>query len=88
MTTVLSKFTLHNFDEKKTDLMIMRSGFHSHHHETWVLKKNRSHTNTLLIKYREVFLKNNLIGISFIELLILSSNTQMEWKRYLFKNYN
>jgi hypothetical protein len=44
MTTVLSKFTLHNFDEKKTDLMIMRSGFHSHHHETWVLKKKKGLT--------------------------------------------
>ena len=41
-----------------------------------------------LIKYRDVFLKNNLAGISFKELLILSSYTQVEWKRYLFKNYN
>jgi hypothetical protein len=44
MMTVFSKFTLHNFDEKKTDLMIMRSGFHSHHHETWVLKKKKGLT--------------------------------------------
>jgi len=32
--------------EKKTHLMIMRSGFHFHHHETWFQKKNRSHVNT------------------------------------------
>jgi len=37
-----------------------------------------------LIKYRDVFLKNNLAGISFKELLILSSYTQVEWKSYLF----
>jgi hypothetical protein len=39
---VFSKFTLHNFDEKKTDLMIMRSGFHFLHHETWFQKKQVS----------------------------------------------
>jgi hypothetical protein len=37
---VLSKFISTNLDEKKkkTDLMIMRSGFHFHRHETWFQK--------------------------------------------------
>jgi len=42
---VFSKFTFHNFDEKKTGLMIMKSGF------TFFImkpgfKKNRSHINS------------------------------------------
>jgi len=39
MMTAFSKFTSHNFDKKIIDLMIMRSGFHFHHHETWLQKK-------------------------------------------------
>jgi hypothetical protein len=38
---VFSKCSLQNFEEKKKtpDLMIMRCGFHFHHHETWFQKK-------------------------------------------------
>jgi len=40
MMTVFLKLIQSNFDEKKkTDLFIMRSGFHFDHHETWFQKK-------------------------------------------------
>jgi len=39
MMTVFLKLTQSNFDEKKIDLIIMRSAFHFHHHETWFQKK-------------------------------------------------
>jgi len=35
--------------EKKTDLMIMKSGFHFHHHETWYQKRTRSHVNRVFL---------------------------------------
>jgi len=47
---LFSKFTIKILMKKKTDIMIMRSGFHFHHHETWFQKKTGL-TGTVVLKY-------------------------------------